>query len=104
MSSFRYHDWLVRFDAYIGRIPDRQVAPLVDKCSAHGSSETVLALHRVKMFNLPPNSTPYVQQINVGVISALKKRYHLEQMERTVDIPDEDVRDIYKIKILSAMP
>ena len=41
--------------------------------------------------------------MDAGILSALRKRYRRKQMERTVDLADENIRDMYKIDILAAL-
>ena len=38
-----------------------------------------------------------------GIIAALKKRYRRKKMERAVDLADENISNIYKVDILTAM-
>lgn len=52
---------------------------------------------------LLPNTTSKVQPVNAEVIAAVKVRYCSAQMERALDRICEEITEIYKIDILSAM-
>lgn len=103
MTSALFFEWLVRFDAHIARTPGRRVALLIDSCSAHGTTDTVPALTNVDIFFIPPNTKTTVQPCNAGIISTLKVRYRTVQLDRAMDLVDEDQTDIYRIEILTAM-
>lgn len=103
MTSSLFFDWLLRFDARIGRTPGRHVALLIDSCSAHGTAETVPSLDNIDIIFMPPNTTTNEQPCNAGIISTVKIRYRSFQLDRALDLVDESARDIYKVEVLTAM-
>eukprot|EP00171_Calliarthron_tuberculosum_P006886 IDg6886t1 len=105
MTQVLFYDWLRRFDAYICESPERKVALLIDNCSAHGTQESLPTLQAVTVIFLPPNTTSKTQPMDAGVIASIKVRYRTAQMERAVDLIDEDsgTSDVYKVDVLTAM-
>lgn len=103
MNSVLFYNWLVRFDDYTGGARNWHVALLTDSWSILGKSETIPALQNVEVVFLPPNTTSKVEPVNAGVVASVKTRYCSAQMERVVDSIDEDIRNIYKVDILSPM-
>lgn len=57
----------------------------------------------VTVLFLPPDTTQKIQPLDAGIIASVMVRYLNIQMERAVDIIDENVQNIYKVDILSAM-
>lgn len=103
MTQTLFFEWLKRFDAYVARTQNRKVALLLDNCTAHGCPETLPELHNVEVIFLPPNTTSKIQPMDAGVIASVKARYRSAQMERAVDLIDEDLTNVYKVDILTAM-
>ena len=103
MTSALFSDWLVDFDAYIGKTPGRHVLLLMDNCSAHGSQDSQPELRNVSILFFPPNTTSRLQPLDAGIIAAIKLRYRRRQMEFAVDMAEVGKGDIYKVDILSAM-
>lgn len=103
MTSALFFDWLRRFDKYVQQKKDRKVALILDNCSAHGTMEKLPYFANVTVIFLPPNSTSKVQPMDAGIIAAMKVKYRRYQMERALDLAEEDVLNIYKVDILSAM-
>lgn len=103
MTSDLFMNWLQRFNAWIARKPDRKVILLIDNCSAHGNDTNIPHLSNVTVKFLPPNTTSKIQPLDAGIIASLKLRYRAFQLERALDLIDQDVKAIYKVDILSAM-
>ena len=105
MTLLLFHDWIRGFDAYISRTPHRQVALLIENCSAHGTLENLPSLQPVSVFFLPPNTTSKMQPMDAGVIASVKLRYRTFKMEPAVDLIDEteQAKDVYKVDVLTAM-
>lgn len=103
MTSALFFDWLRRFERYIQRIKGRKVILLLDDCSAHGRMETIPEMDNVRVMFLPPNTTSKVQPMDAGIIAAMKMKYRRYQMERALDMSETNVRDIYKLDVLTAM-
>lgn len=100
-----FFDWLQRFDAYIGTTPGRNVVLLLSDCSAHGAVQTLPELQHVTVFYLPlDNPTSKLQPCNSDVIALMKAQYRAFQLERALDLIEEDsVKDVYDVDILGAM-
>lgn len=103
MTSALFHEWLKRFSIFISKTPGRKGALLLDNCSTHGSAESLPKLSNVEIIFLPPNTTSKVQPLDAGVIDAMNVKYRLMQLERALDLVDENAADIYKVDILTAM-
>lgn len=103
MTTELFYAWLGRFNNYIGTTDGRKVLLLMDNCSAHGSIDSMPSLSHVEIQFLPPNTTSKLQPLDAGIIAAMKTRYRVLQMERALDLVDENVRNIYKVDILTAM-
>lgn len=103
MTGDLFNMWLHRFDVYITS-QRRNVVLLIDNCGAHGRESTTPTLQSVEVVFLPPNTTSRLQPCDAGIIAAMKIRYRTFQMERALDLSEEEVvSDIYKVDILSAM-
>lgn len=103
MTSSIFRDWLERFQSYVQTKPGRNVILLIDNCSAHGNQESLPVLPNVKIIFLPPNCTSKVQPCDAGIIAALKLRYKSMHMERALENSDVNVKNIYKVDVLTAM-
>ena len=103
MTGALFHEWLLYLDRTISKTTGRKILLLLDNCSAHGTKETLPTLSHVEVFHLPPNTTSRLQPLDLGIIAAMKVKYRRCQMEYAVDLLDEDVRDVYKVDILTAM-
>ncbi|KAA6387597.1 MAG: hypothetical protein EZS28_016877 [Streblomastix strix] len=64
-------------------------ALLVDNCSSHLSNYTKLicALNNIKLITLPPNSTQYLQMLDLGVFGAYKQHLQTLRRHQTHDTP-----------------
>lgn len=103
MTGALFSDWLVRFNASFSR-QGRKVLLLIDNCSAHGKPETLPCLNNVEVLFLPPNTTAHIQPCDAGIIASMKVRYRMFQMERALELCEEEVsKEIYKVDVLSAM-
>ena len=103
MTATLFFEWLARFHTYISKTPGRQALLLLDNCSAHGSQQSMPDMDNVRVVFLPPNTTSKVQPMDAGIIACMKVRYTRLQMERALDLVDENVKNIYKVDVLSAM-
>lgn len=70
---------------------------------ANGNVKTVPILKHVNLVFLPPQTTYKIQPCGAGIIAAIKLRYRNFLLERALNLTDEDVVDIYKVEILTAM-
>eukprot|EP00171_Calliarthron_tuberculosum_P002433 IDg2433t1 len=103
MTGELFKGWLDRFNSYF-KERNRKVLLLVDNCSAHGNATIFPAFSNVELVFLPPNTTSKLQPCDAGIIASMKVRYRSFQMERALDLAEEEsVLDIYKVDILSAM-
>ena len=103
MTTNIFFKWLNRCNSRMGSTPGRKVILRLDNCSAHGNAENIPSLSNVNIFFLPPNTTSNIQPMDSRIIAALKKRYRHKQMERAVDLADENIKDIYNVDILTTM-
>ena len=102
MTSILFLKWLERFNAYISRTASRKVVLLIDNCSAHGALAS-LPPSNVEIMFLLSNTTSKLQPLDSGINASFKIRYRKKQMERAVDLVDEDFKGIYKVNILTAI-
>ena len=92
--------WLRRFDERVGCIPGWKVLLFIDNASVHGSATNLPQLHNVSVEFLPPNTTPILQPMDLGVIAAAKKRYKRRVTQRAVDLMDNNYQgNPYKIDL-----
>lgn len=91
------------FDSYITATKNRKAILLIDNCSAHGNVFKIPELCNVSVEFLPPKTISKMQPLDAELIAAMKLRYRSFQMERALDLSDENVKSIYKVEILSAM-
>ena len=105
MTTVLFFDWLRRSDAFIGRTRGSKAVLLMDNCSAHGDHHWLPELQNVELIFLPPNTTLKSQRMYPGIIAAMNLRYRKVQLERALDLTDEDicVGDIYKVDLLTGM-
>lgn len=76
----------------------------MENCTEYGTAEMLPDLNNVEVIFLSPNNTSEIPPIDAGARAFVKIRYLCSQVERAVDMDDEEVRKIYKIYILSVMP
>lgn len=76
----------------------------MDNCSAHGQQYSLPKLQNVEFIFLPPNTTSKVQPMDAGIIRAMKLRYRKLQLERALDLTQEDIcaGNIHRVDILMA--
>ena len=103
MTTDLFFKWLDRFNLLIGSTPGRKVVLLLENCGAHGTVANLPSFSNVQIIFLPPNTTSKFQPMDAGIITATKKRYRQKQMERAIDRADENIKDVYKVDILTAM-
>lgn len=98
-----FFPWLHRFNAYISRTANGTSILLIDNCRPHGSDLKISNLSNAKVVFLLPKTTSKIQPLDVGVITCMKLRYRSFQMDNALDLQDENVCNIYKVGVLSAM-
>lgn len=101
-----FYDWLQHFDVYIGMTPGRNAALVVSNCSAHGTTQTLPGLRHVTVVYLPTDddAESEVQPCNAGIIALMKTQYRAFQLERALDLVQEDPHmDVYNVGLLTAM-
>ena len=103
MTTALFFNWLERFDSYVGKKEGRRVALFIDNCSAHGSIQNLPALSNVDVILLPPNTTSKLQPLDAGIIAAFNWRYRRFEMERAMDLIEENVKNIYNVDDMTAM-
>ncbi len=69
---------------YVSKTPNRKVALIPDNASAHRQIEHLPALLNVEDIFLSKNTTAFLQPLDAGVITSLKKRYRKKQYERAL--------------------
>ncbi|KAG5456709.1 MAG: hypothetical protein BJ554DRAFT_3470 [Olpidium bornovanus] len=57
----------------------------------------------IKIWALPPNTTPKVQSMDAGIISVFKKRYRGFHLQNTLDRDERNELNLYKVDQLTAM-
>lgn len=103
MTSALLFDCLHSFVKVLKNNGGRPILLLLDNCSAHGNVETILTLKDVKVAFLPSQTTSIIQLCELGIIASIKLCFRNFQLERALDLMDEDVADIYTVDILTAM-
>ena len=103
MTTVLFYGWLHRFQSYIAKAPSRKALLLLDNCSAHGGSQTLLLLPNVEVVVLPPTCASMVQPMDAGTIAALKLRYERMHMERALDNTHANIKKIYEVDVLTAI-
>uniref|UniRef100_UPI00398F087B tigger transposable element-derived protein 3-like n=1 Tax=Pristiophorus japonicus TaxID=55135 RepID=UPI00398F087B len=88
MTATIFAKWLKDFDQEMKR-QRRNVALLLDKCSAHSSNVT---LKNVKLFFLPSNAITLIQPLNQGIIRNFKALYRQRMMQKILNVIDEKVQ------------
>ena len=71
MNSEIFEEWVRKLDRKF-RADDRNIALIIDNCSAHPS---ISNLTNVQLVFLPPNTTSILQPTDQGVIRSLKAHY-----------------------------
>lgn len=103
MTHHLSYGWMETFDSYVGKTPNRMATLFLYHYSDRGASEMISSLKKVEVTFLPPNTTSRIQPMDAGVITLLKVKYHKSQMERAINLIDDNIRGTYKINILSAL-
>lgn len=103
MNMDLFHEWLKRFDLYVGRSQCRKILLLIDSCSAHGTPKTLPSLHNVRIEFLPPNTTSEVQVLDAGKRAWLKATYKRRLLFRFLKNIDMGRKSIYIVEILTAI-
>ncbi|XP_067826762.1 tigger transposable element-derived protein 3-like [Heptranchias perlo] len=88
MTATIFVEWLKDFDQEMKR-QRRNVALLLDKCSAHPSNVT---LQNVKVFFLPSNVMSLIQPLNWGIIRNFKALYRRRMIQKIINVIDEKVQ------------
>ena len=87
VTSEIFFECLRRFSSYATRgDQERNVVPLIDNCSAHGSADSMSQFDNVSTKFFPPNTTPKLQPLDSGIIAALKVRYWHRQYEHALNM------------------
>ena len=71
INSEIFEEWVCKLDRKF-RADDRKIALIIDICPSHPS---ISNLTNVQIVFLPPNTTPFLQLIDQGVIRSLKAHY-----------------------------
>ena len=85
---------------------ERNVALLIDNCSAHKSVE---GLKNIALHFLPPNTTSVLQPFDMGIIRTLKAYFRHEVCQKIIEVIDDENVDLpaqevaKKISLLDAM-
>uniref|UniRef100_A0A4W3GLB2 Uncharacterized protein n=1 Tax=Callorhinchus milii TaxID=7868 RepID=A0A4W3GLB2_CALMI len=87
MTAPVFIEWLKDFDREMRR-QSRNVALLLDECSAHPSK---VQLRNVKLVFLPSNATSLVQPLNHGIIQNFKALYRRRIIQKISNVLDENV-------------
>lgn len=102
MTLIIFFEWLKLFDALISRNPDGKVFLRLEKFSGHVSVAFMAPLSHAEVKYLPPNATPRLQPMYVGIIASLKCPYHTLQYNMVLDVLDSE-SNIYKVDQLTAL-
>src|SRR3989440_1894227 len=96
MTGDIFKRWIKSLDA-TNRLQHRKILVLVDNAASHIVSEE---LEHVKVHFLPPNTTPYLQPCDAGIINSFKAHYRklylqcvLEAMDASKEIPRLNVKE-----------
>lgn len=107
MTSTIFYEWLEQFNQEIAKQAGRKACLLVDKCSAHGKVETLPNLSCVSVVYIDDLETEAeVNTPQAEIVSAMKCRYRLRQMEQALSILEvglPDMTKIYAVDQLQAM-
>ena len=103
MTTDLFFKWLKRFNRLSGSTPGRKVVLLLYNCSAHGTVANLPSFSNVQIIFSPPNTTSKIQPMDASIIAAMKKWYRQKQIERAIDLADDNIKYIYKVDILTAM-
>ncbi|OWZ04606.1 Tigger transposable element derived 6 [Phytophthora megakarya] len=82
-------DWLCELDVQM-RGEHRHILLLLDNTSPHKSTDMTLTNVTVKM--LPPNTTPFLQPMDAGIVAAFKACYRLKQIQQANACVDSNER------------
>lgn len=69
MKKGIFYDWLKQLDAYIGLKSGGKILSLIYNCAAHGKTESMPTLQKVRVFYLLPNMTRHLQLLDVDIIA-----------------------------------
>ncbi len=72
---FHFSAWMIEFDRYVSKTPERHVLLLLYNAFAHGQIEDLSFLSNVEVVFLTKNTIAFLQPLDSGVITALKRRY-----------------------------
>lgn len=94
MTCALFFDRLKRLYSYTGKTVGRKASLFVNKCSAHGTNDSLPILDIVEVIYLPPNTKSKLQPLDAGMTALMKLRYRRVQMERAIDAVNENVEHI----------
>ena len=85
MTTILFQKFLLDFERRMRLAGKDKVLLLVDNFSGHQYSAIESQLHIVTVEFLPPNTTSYLQPMDVGVINSFKAQYRKTLVEHTLD-------------------
>ena len=85
MTTILFQKFLLDFERRMRLAGKDKVLLLVDNFSRHQCSAIESQLHIVTVEFLPPNTTSYLQPMDVGVINSFKAQYRKTLVEHTLD-------------------
>ena len=98
MSGELFEDWVRELDRKFA-VSKRKIALIIDNCTAHPHVEN---LKWIELIFLPPNTTSHTQQMDRGIIRALKAKYRSQAVRKLIKALEKK-ESIPKFSILSAL-
>lgn len=100
MRSDLFSAWL-RAQDDIFREQTRHVLLLMDNAPSHKTDG--LELSNIKIHKLEPNTTPFNQPLDAGIIHAFKARFRQRRDHHAVNVMGSSTADSYKVDIFTGM-
>lgn len=85
VTSHEFRDWIIKFDMEL-KSQNRKLLLLLDNAPCHKKIPT----WNIDFQFLPKNSTDVLQPLDAGIIKTFKTHYRKYQLERIIEIMDED--------------
>ena len=82
-----FTEWLAAWGYYLTKV-NRKILLLVYNCTAHPHVST---LKNIQLEFLPPNTTPFIQPMDQGIIKNLKTLYRKELAHMTLAYIEENI-------------
>lgn len=104
MSKTLSYEWLSSFDQYINRTLNCRAVMIINNASCLGLVGKFPTLRNVKVIYLPAKATSRIQIFVDGMIASLKRSNRLQQLDKAVDLLEEDeIQNFYITDLEMAM-